>query len=82
MSVGRAPRMRVEVRSRADRTITETRDVSLELHHTYLTQRGGAGVANDAWNLTRATPWAHEAMDPFRHVGWDLMRVLRTVRQF
>jgi len=82
MAVGRAPSMTVEVTSRADRTITEIRDVSMELHHTYLAQRGGAGMANDAWNLTAVSPWAHEAMDSFRHVGWDLNRIVRTVRQF
>lgn len=76
MSEGKAPRMTVEVFN--PKTLrTEVKDVSMELHHTYLPQRGAGEIANESWNLTKATPWGHEAMDPHRTVGTDLIRIIK-----
>jgi hypothetical protein len=49
----------------------------MELHHMLLAQRGGNPAKNQAWN--EVSPWEHEALDIYRHVGWDLVRVLRGV---
>jgi hypothetical protein len=56
--------------------MSEIKDVSMELHHTSLPQRGAGQVANEPWNLTKATPWGHESMDPYRHTGYDLEKVI------
>ena len=54
-------------------------DVSLELHHTHIPQRvGGTGVHNSS-NLTIVTTWEHEAIDPYRHLGYDLENVISDV---
>ena len=78
MQQGLAPQMTVEVTNR--RTgVTSIMDVSLELHHTHIPQRvGGTGVHNSS-NLTIVTPWEHEAIDPYRHVGYDLENVISDV---
>jgi len=84
---GQAPRMRITVkyrdtpRNRARNRVgnISTRDVSIELNHQYIPQRSGStGVAHESWNLQPATPWGHESMDPFRHTGWDLVRIDKT----
>jgi len=54
-----------------------TRDIPVELHHRSLTQRSGSALANEPWNLEPASRWAHEAMDEFRHAGWDLLKILK-----
>ncbi|WP_213881486.1 RHS repeat-associated core domain-containing protein, partial [Pseudomonas sp. dw_358] len=78
MSDGKAPKMKVEVVSRIT-DIKSIKDVSLELHHDAIPQRiGGAGVHASS-NLLSLTPWEHEAVDSFRHVGSDLVRVIRGV---
>ena len=74
MEKGKAPRIKVRIRT--SRGIEE-RNVSLELHHTYLPQRLGSNKAHEAWNLSIATPWAHAAMDPFRHTGSVLLKILK-----
>ena len=75
MAEGKAPRMTIEVINR--RTgLPEIKDVSMELHHTLLPQRGAGQIANESWNLSIATPWGHESMDPFRHTGYDLVRII------
>lgn len=75
MLAGKAPQMRIVVRNRRTGAV-QTRDVPIELHHQYLPQRGASARANESWNLTPSTPWGHEAMDPYRHTGYDLLRVL------
>ncbi len=77
MNAGRSPQITVQARSRSGDV--STRNVSLELHHRSLPQRMGASQANEAWDLVLVTPWAHEAMDPFRHTGNELVKVLRGV---
>ncbi|KPB28311.1 YD repeat-containing protein [Pseudomonas syringae pv. syringae] len=78
MTKGQAPRMKVEVVNRKTLEISE-KDVSMELHHDLIPQRtGGAGV-HDKSNLLSLTPWEHEAVDQFRHVGSDLIRVIKGV---
>ncbi len=74
MEKGKAPRIKVRIRTRRG---IEERNVSLELHHTYLPQRLGSNKAHEAWNLSIATPWAHAAMDPFRHTGSVLLKILK-----
>jgi len=76
MLKGKAPRMTVEVRVKKTNQIV-IRDVEIELHHYRLPQRLGSKIANDPWNLVRATPWGHEAMDPFRHTGFEILRVIK-----
>ncbi|MEF2074859.1 RHS repeat-associated core domain-containing protein [Consotaella aegiceratis] len=76
MAEGAAPRMTIVVRNRRTGAIVE-RDVSMELHHRSLTQRGGSARANEDWNLVPTTPWGHEGMDPFRHTGYDLIGIKR-----
>ena len=73
---GKAPRITVEVFN--PKTMrAEIKDVSMELHHTYLPQRGAGEIAHEPWNLTKSTPWGHEAMDPHRQVGADLIRIIK-----
>lgn len=74
MADGKAPQMTVTVRNRKTGKITQ-KDVSLELHHTVTPQRvGGSGVHNSS-NLSIVDPWQHEAVDPFRHTGSDLLSI-------
>ena len=78
MAEGKAPRMTVEVMNRKTFEITR-KDVAMELHHNDIPQRvGGAGV-HETSNLLSLTPWEHEAVDAFRHVGSDLIRVVKGV---
>ncbi|ECH9472144.1 type IV secretion protein Rhs, partial [Salmonella enterica subsp. enterica] len=76
MNEGLAPKMKVEVFNHKKR-IFEIKDVSMEIHHRSLPQRGGTPKANEQWNLEKATPWGHEAMDPYRHTGYDLVRIIK-----
>lgn len=76
MKEGKAPRMRAKVQSRTTGKVS-TKNVSLELHHKDVPQRvGGAGV-HDADNLRVVTPWQHEAADPYRHTGSDLLQTVQ-----
>uniref|UniRef100_UPI00406D0774 RHS repeat domain-containing protein n=1 Tax=Pseudomonas sp. F3-2 TaxID=3141539 RepID=UPI00406D0774 len=78
MAEGKAPKMTVEVMSRRTFEVSQ-KDVSMELHHNSIPQRvGGAGV-HDASNLLSLTPWEHEAVDSFRHVGSSLIRIIKGV---
>ena len=78
MPEGKAPRMTVEVTNRTT-GVTSIRDYSLELHHVGIPQRvGGTGVHNPS-NLSIVDPWQHELVDPFRHVGSDLDKVIKGV---
>jgi RHS repeat-associated protein len=75
MASGRAPKFRVEMRHRKTGELA-TRDLSLELHHRAIPQRAGTPKAHEGWNLELVNRWAHEAMDPYRHAGWDLVKVI------
>ena len=69
MKRGNAPKIKVEVSDAlGNRNIV---DVPIELHHTSLPQRLGSPKANEAWNLTEATPWGHASMDSYRNLGDD-----------
>ena len=37
----------------------------------------GSNKAHEAWNLSIVTPCAHAAMDPFRHTGSVLLKILK-----
>ncbi|MFG0515905.1 RHS repeat-associated core domain-containing protein, partial [Kluyvera intermedia] len=75
MIEGKAPRMKIEVFNYKTGKL-EVKDVSMEIHHRSLPQRGGSPKANEQWNLEKATPWGHEAMDPYRHTGYKLERII------
>ncbi|HEY0274433.1 MAG TPA: RHS repeat-associated core domain-containing protein, partial [Chitinophaga sp.] len=81
MAKGRAPMFRALIKEKKTGNLV-TKDVSVELHHTYLPQRLGTEKAHEAWNLTEATPWAHEAMDEFRHTGSELIKIIKTTGQW
>jgi hypothetical protein len=78
MAKGNAPKMKIEVRPRKNNPFGKTKKISvpMELHHTHLPQRGAGDIANEQWNLTKATPWGHESMDKYRHTGYDLVKVI------
>ena len=69
MKKGKAPRICAVISDSIGRTTT--RAVSMELHHTYIPQRSKSQLAHAAWNLTKASPWAHSGMDAYRHLGKD-----------
>lgn len=78
MAAGKAPKITVEVINR--RTgIPQTKDVSMELHHRDIPQRLGGDDVHKTRNLDALTPWEHEAVDPFRHAGSDLVRIIKGV---
>ena len=69
MEKGNAPRICAVISDSLGRLTT--RAVSMELHHTYIPQRSKSPLAHSAWNLTKASPWAHPSMDKYRHLGKD-----------
>ena len=76
MKDGKAPKIEVEVRNRKTGDI-ETKEVSMELHHRDIPQRDGSAGVHDPKNLDKVTPWEHEARDPYRHTGSDLLRIIK-----
>lgn len=78
MAKGKAPRMQVQVVSRSTDKIT-VKEYTLELHHNDIPQRVGGPGVHDNSNLLALTPWEHEAIDQFRHVGFDLIKVVKGV---
>ncbi|EWH11458.1 YD repeat-containing protein [Cellulophaga geojensis KL-A] len=76
MLKGKAPKMKVKIFHHKTQTF-KTKNVSMELHHTSLPQRGAGDVAHQSWNLTKATPWGHASMDPYRHTGYDLVKIIK-----
>ena len=78
MSEGNAPRMTVEVRSRKTFEVVQ-KDVAMELHHNGIPQRMGGEGVHETSNLLSVTPWEHEAIDSFRHVGSDLIIIIKGV---
>ena len=76
MTRGLAPRIKARVRyNKSGREVTQ--NISMELHHKFLFQRGGGKAAHQHWNLERATPWGHDSMDPFRHTGYEVLEILK-----
>lgn len=74
MRNGNAPQFTAIVSNRQTGRV-ETRTYTLELHHRDIPQRiGGEGV-HDSTNLDIVTPWQHEDVDSYRHVGYDLIRI-------
>ena len=76
MEKGKAPRMTIQVLSPKTGKIS-VKDISMELHHKFLPQRGGGQAANKTWNLTKATPWGHASMDSYRHTEYKLIKVIK-----
>lgn len=78
MKNGNAPMIEAEVIHRRTGAVS-TVDLPIELHHATIPQRaGGAGVHNTT-NLLKVTPWQHEAIDPYRHVGYDLVQITKDI---
>ncbi|MET1079255.1 MAG: RHS repeat-associated core domain-containing protein [Pseudomonas sp.] len=91
MKKGLAPRMVVRVvykntvTNRLKGRVGQTKDITvpIELNHQYIPQRSGStGVAHEGWNLQPATPWGHASMDPYRNLGWNLVKVIKPVNKF
>ncbi len=74
MLEGKAPMMKVEMFHH--KTGKQIVDIPMELHHRSLPQRLGTPKANEAWNLEPTTPWGHAGMDPFRRLGYDIVRII------
>ncbi len=70
--------MTVEVRSRKTFEVVQ-KDVAMELHHNGIPQRMGGEGVHETSNLLSVTPWEHEAIDSFRHVGSDLIIIIKGV---
>ena len=51
----------------------------MELHHKDIPQRVGGDGVHQLGNLDSLTPWEHEAVDAFRHTGYDLSRIIKGV---
>jgi hypothetical protein len=78
---GKAPLMRVRARNLKTGKYEEV-DVPMELHHTTLPHRTGSAKANEPWNLQPTTPWGHESMDSFRHLGYELISIVKGPNSF
>lgn len=78
MKDGKAPRMTVEVFN-PKTGATELKDYSMELHHKNIPQRVGGANVHHPSNLDALTPFEHEAVDPFRNTGRDLISVVKGV---
>ncbi len=78
MAEGKAPRITVEVISRKTDKIS-IKEYSLELHHNAIPQRVGGDGVHESPNILALTPWEHETVDQFRHVGADLIKVIKGV---
>jgi RHS repeat-associated protein len=75
MNKGQAPKIKAEVRNNKTGKI-ETKDVSMELHHNDIPQRVGGEGVHEASNLKEVTPWEHEEIDPYRHTGSELKKII------
>lgn len=76
MAKGNAPQMTVEVINRKTR-LPEVKDVKMELHHRDIPQRLGGDGVHSSGNLDALTPWEHELVDPFRHTGYNLSKIIK-----
>ncbi|EPK6165019.1 hypothetical protein KY207_004181 [Providencia stuartii] len=81
MNDGLAPKMKIEAFNHKKQKV-EIKDVSMEIHHRNLPQRSGTPKANERWNLEKTTPWGHESMDPYRHTGYDLLRIIKGINSW
>ena len=73
MQQGKAPMIRATIQDSLG-NIRQV-DVSMELHHVNIPQRVGGPSVHGTSNLSPLTPWQHEAVDPFRHTGQDLISI-------
>jgi len=80
MRLGLAPRIRVRELHIATGKV-RTRNVSLELNHRRWPQRSGKHVSVP-YNLEKVTPWEHAAVDPYRHTGTRLLKVLQDIGNY
>lgn len=80
MRLGLAPRIRVREMHIATGKV-RTRNVSLELNHRKWPQRSGKHVSVP-YNLEKVTPWEHAAVDPYRHTGTHLLKVLQDIGNY
>ena len=78
MKEGKAPKLQVEVINRKSGK-EEIIDVRMELHHKDIPQRVGGENVHNHDNLAKLTPWEHEAVDPYRHTGYDVINIVKDV---
>lgn len=78
MKNGKAPKLQVEVINRK-KGLPEIKDVPMELHHKNIPQRVGGENVHNHDNLDKLTPWGHEAVDPYRHTGYDFFKMIKDV---
>jgi RHS repeat-associated protein len=78
---GNSPQIEAIVRNNKTRRL-ERKNISMELEHTHLKQRGGSLKAHESWNLTEATPWGHSSMDSYRHTGNTLVKIIKGIGSF
>ncbi|WP_294615770.1 hypothetical protein [uncultured Gilliamella sp.] len=76
MARGLAPKMKIQVYYPRKRKL-EIKNEPMEIHHKYLPQRGGSQKTHEIWNLEKATPWGHASMDPYRHTGFNLFKIIK-----
>ncbi|MBN3968802.1 RHS domain-containing protein [Pseudomonas gregormendelii] len=76
MTEGKAPKMTVEVINRKT-GMPQVKEVSMELHHRDIPQRVGGKDVHQSSNLDALTPWEHESVDPFRHTGYDVSKIIK-----
>ena len=81
MLESKAPQVRAEIFVHKTGLVVQ-RNISLELHHRFYTQRTGSALAHEPWNLEMTMPWGHASMDPHRFLGYDLLRIIRGPSQF
>jgi hypothetical protein len=74
MLAGRSPKIRAQVRLPGG--MLEVRDIPIELHHYLLSQRSGSIASHEPWNLVPSLPWTHASMDEFRHIDFELIRII------
>lgn len=80
MLAGKPSQIRATITLKSGQTVTK--NISMELHHRSLTQRGGSALRHEPWNLEMTTPWGHQGMDPFRHTGYKLEKILKGTSTF
>ena len=79
MEMGKAARITAQVLKGEEKII---KDVSIELHHFETPQRIGGDNVHNVSNLKNLTPWAHEAVDKFRHTGEELIQIIKGIESW
>jgi len=75
MAQGKAPRMKVKIAIKKGNK-ARVADIPMELHHKNIPRRTGGTEVHHPKNLDALTPWEHEAVDPFRHTGSIMLKLI------